>query len=39
MNKNVAYCETPWRFIFPVILLYLGLVIAGVYLTPKIHKI
>jgi len=32
MNKNVAYCETPWPFIFPIILLYLGLVIAGVYL-------
>ena len=31
-EKNVAYSETPWPFIFPIILLYLGLVIAGVYL-------
>lgn len=30
-EKNVVYSETSWPFIFPVILLYLGLVIAGVY--------
>ncbi len=31
-EKNVVYRETPWPFIFPIILLYLGLVIVGIYL-------
>ncbi len=31
MNKNVVYSESPWPFIFPIILLYLGLVIVGIY--------
>ena len=31
MNKNVAYCETPWLFILPVYCIWLLLIIAGVY--------
>lgn len=32
MNKNVAYCETPWPIILPVYCIWLLIVIAGVYL-------
>ena len=31
-KKNVVYSESPWPFVFPIILLCLGLVTAGIYL-------
>ncbi len=34
-KKNVVYSESPWPFIFPIILLYLGLVIVGIYFKGK----
>ena len=32
MDKNVAYCETPWPILLPVYCIWLLIVIAGVYL-------